>query len=278
MSSEIDWGELVDLYVDNECSEEERRLLEAQAAKDENVREELDFALRIRAGLSALKAELPNEFGERLQQALENASAPNAPCVRNGSERASGAAARRKLGIVAGLAASIAVVLGIGAWNGQRDAGKGVVENGQTAQNETPNLGEGLETKQDEPFIRIPAAIGDMTESVSKSDLESSFWVVVKLDDPALTKKRSSEFQRLCGKLDIRFTKSGNDAVYLLKEVSVEQWKQAGEALAGFGGNDLSDALEVWRDGGTDETRDVRVIFRDEEDKGLMGEGASAEE
>ena len=73
MEKNIDWEELVDLYVDGECTSEERLTLEEQAAYNSVICAALDSALRIRKGLQELRVEIPKGFSKRLQQALADA-------------------------------------------------------------------------------------------------------------------------------------------------------------------------------------------------------------
>ena len=47
----IDWEELVDLYVDDECSADERLALEAKMKDDGSIRLAAEYALRIRKNI-----------------------------------------------------------------------------------------------------------------------------------------------------------------------------------------------------------------------------------
>ena len=79
----INWEELVDSYVDNECSEEERRAIEAKAASDARVRESIEWARFISKGLGRLRdVETPAELSGRIQKAIESADLEQ---IRGGS-------------------------------------------------------------------------------------------------------------------------------------------------------------------------------------------------
>ncbi|MGN1065729.1 MAG: hypothetical protein ACI4QC_09965, partial [Thermoguttaceae bacterium] len=79
----INWEELVDSYVDNECSEEERRAIEAKAASDVRVRESIEWARFISKGLGRLRdVETPAELSGRIQKAIESADLEQ---IRGGS-------------------------------------------------------------------------------------------------------------------------------------------------------------------------------------------------
>lgn len=276
MEKNIDWEELVDLYVDGECTSEERLTLEEQAAYNSVICAALDSALRIRKGLQELRVEIPKGFGKRLQQALADAQTTGASRAPECQERSQ--SVRRAFlnpRIVATVAALVAVVFGTVA----------IVSNQKGSEADVPQperriAGEatvkiGLEANE---YIRIPSSIGTNPESVAKRDSQDAFWAIVTVNESQQLKKQSGRFQRLCNKLDVRFTKSGNDCEYLLKEAGTQEWKQIAGELAAMGEVAESDALRSWRSQETSEARDVRVVFKTAAPDVSAGMGETVEE
>ena len=271
----IDWEELVDLYVDDECSADERRALEAKMELDSSLRLATESALRIRKGLQELRASAPIGFSERLQRALADASAKNVVRTR----RSSVLQTLRNPRVAASAAALVAVAVGTVGYVSHRGGSKIVspaVET-QLVVNNVP--GNTAVPDQEQPnFVRIPSAGGSVPESATKRDSQEAFWTTVTVSEPQTLRKKMSSFQRCCDKLNVKFTKSGNDCEYLLQEAGTQEWKQIVGELAGIGEIIESDALRNWSDQDNSETRNVRVVFKTSAQGVEAGMGETAEE
>lgn len=278
MEKNIDWEELVDLYVDGECTSEERLTLEEQAACNSVICAALDSALRIRKGLQELRVEIPKGFSKRLQQALADAQTTGASRAPERQERSQ--SVRRAFlnpRIVATVAALVAVVFGtVAIVSNQKGSEADVPQPEQRIAREATQK-TGLQEEVNE-YIRIPSPIGTNPESVAKRDSQDAFWTIVTVSESQQLKKQSGRFQRLCNKLDVRFTKSGNDCEYLLKEAGTQEWKQIAGELAAMGEVAESDALRSWRSQETSEARDVRVVFKTAAPDVSAGMGETVEE
>lgn len=276
MEKNIDWEELVDLYVDGECTSEERLTLEEQTAYNSVICTALDSALRIRKGLQELRVEIPKGFSKRLQQALADAQTTGASRAPERQERSQ--SVRRAFlnpRIVATVAALVAVVFGTVAIVSNQKGSKSDVPQSEQIIAEEATVKIGLEANE---YIRIPSSIGTNPESVAKRDSQDAFWMIVTVSESRQLKKQSGRFQRLCNKLDVRFTKSGNDCEYLLKEAGTQEWKQIAGELAAMGEVAESDALRSWRSQETSEARDVRVVFKTAAPDVSAGMGETVEE
>lgn len=278
MEKNIDWEELVDLYVDGECTSEERLTLEEQAACNSVICVALDSALRIRKGLQELRVEIPKGFSKRLQQALADAQTTGASRAPERQERSQ--SVRRAFlnpRIVATVAALVAVVFGTVAIVSNQKGSEADVPQPERRIAREATQKTGLQEEVNE-YIRIPSPIGTNPESVAKRDSQDAFWTIVTVSESQQLKKQSGRFQRLCNKLDVRFTKSGNDCEYLLKEAGTQEWKQIAGELAAMGEVAESDALRSWRSQETSEARDVRVVFKTAAPDVSAGMGETVEE
>lgn len=278
MEKNIDWEELVDLYVDGECTSEERLTLEEQAACNSVICAALDSALRIRKGLQELRVEIPKGFSKRLQQALADAQTTGASRAPERQERSQ--SVRRAFlnpRIVATVAALVAVVFGTVAIVSNQKGSEADVPQPERRIAREATQKTGLQEEVNE-YIRIPSPIGTNPESVAKRDSQDAFWTIVTVNESQQLKKQSGRFQRLCNKLDVRFTKSGNDCEYLLKEAGTQEWKQIAGELAAMGEVAESDALRSWRSQETSEARDVRVVFKTAAPDVSAGMGETVEE
>ncbi|MBQ9812507.1 MAG: hypothetical protein IJM54_04245 [Thermoguttaceae bacterium] len=271
----IDWEELVDRYVDDECSADERHALEAKMEVDSSIRLETESALRIRRGLQELRASAPIGFSERLQRSLADASAKNVVRTR----RSGVLQALRNPRVAVSAAALVAAAVGTVEFVSYQSGSKVVspaVET-QFAENNIP--GNAAVPVEEQPnFVRIPSAGGDAPESTSKRESQEAFWTTVTVSEPQLLRKKTSSFQRCCDKLNVKFTKSGNDCEYLLQEAGTQEWKQIVGELAGIGEIIESDALRNWSEQDVSETRNVRVVFKTNAQGVEAGMGETAEE
>lgn len=258
----VDWKELVDLYVDGECSREERRLVQRRAEQDATIRAEIEFALKIRDGLRGMRTGVPVGFDDRLQEAIADAwfsgTVPQAT-KRCDQMRKS----RMLIRICVGLAAMIVVSIG------------GVVYYRSVAlpaslpimtRNIQPLALKETIVKETAPnvsavYIMTPVPEGELPASVSKRDSQNAFWAYVEIASSDSVDELRGRFQRLCGKLDVRFIKSGNDLEYALKGLDEQQWSKLASALKELGTTNFSRALSDWNDCKTKELKDVRVVF-----------------
>lgn len=275
-NTSIDWDELVDLYVDNECSEEERRLVEAQAERDESVAAAIEAALRIRKGIAAMRAELPAGFVTRLQQAIADAP-DSAPRVLR-----AGLTQKRSLlfsRVTIGAAASVAIVVGSVAFFAS--ASRSIVnepiprDDGFTMAAAETISAPVADMDAREPYIGIPLSEGGTPESVSKRESQNAIWVDVVLKESSNLRKQLGEFQRTLGKQNLNFIKCGNDCEYVLQGVDAQQWEQVAQALGGYGETKVSNALTSWREGKDNAPVSVRVVFKTAVDEGKQERGES---
>ncbi len=275
-NTNVDWDELVDLYVDNECSEEERRLVEAQAERDESVAAAIEAALRIRKGIAAMRAELPAGFATRLQQAIADAP-DSAPRVLR-----AGLTQKRSLlfsRVTIGAAASVAIVVGSVAFFAS--ASRSIVnepiprDGGFTMAAAETISAPVADMDAREPYIGIPLSEGGTPESVSKRESQNAIWADVVLKESSNLRKQLGEFQRTLGKQNLNFIKCGNDCEYVLQGVDAQQWEQVAQALGGYGETKVSNALTSWREGKDNAPVSVRVVFKTAVDEGKQERGES---
>ena len=267
----INWEELVDSYVDNECSEEERQAIEAKAASDARIRESIEWARFISKGLGRLRdVETPAELSGRIQKAIESADLKQirggsagdaAGWSRGGSKpggkfwqspKAVGAAATSAAVLVGALAASF--------WPGSND--RAVSE--PDVQSQMAGTNGAVITPKSEPtvYIRTPGSEGQAPESVAKRDSNEAFWVYVTLSDEGSLKSRLNEFQGVCNDLDVDFSKKGVEGAYILNGVDGGLWNQISEKLNTFGECSESDALARWQEESPADLHAVRVVFK----------------
>lgn len=274
--NEIDWDELVDLYVDNECSEEERRLVESRIEQDETVAASVRAARRIREGLLSMRSEVPAGFDLRLQQAIADAlekEARSIPCVAKREDPLKKFFFGPR--VWTGIAASLAVVLGGVAYFeiSRPDSVAPTVVSPKAKLVMEDTVVDEVGVKERVPFIMIPSPEGKIPRSVMKRDTQDAIWVEVVLSDRNSMSRRLVAFQRLCGKLGVNFIKCGNDNEYILQEVQPRQWKSVAETLELCGDTKLSNAMVGWLEGTNDEPASIRVVFKAASD-GSIQEGS----
>ncbi|MBP5621858.1 MAG: zf-HC2 domain-containing protein [Thermoguttaceae bacterium] len=272
----IDWEELVDLYVDDECSADERLALEAKMKDDGSIRLAAESALRIRKGIQELRVSAPKGFAERLQLALADASEKN--FVRTRSTGVTKVLRNPRVAVSA--AAAVAVAVGTVGFVSYQNGSKVVPPTIETRMAESGALPNETTIKVEEQtnFVRIPSAGGQAPEAVAKRDSQEAFWTIVTVNEPQTLKKKTSSFQRCCDKLNVKFTKSGNDCEYLLQEAGTQEWKQIAGELTALGEIVESDALRNWSSQEVGETRNVRVVFKAGAQDTEAGTGETAEE
>ena len=266
-------NELVDLYVDDECSTVERAAIEARAQTDERLRSEIAWAMTLRRRLKAMSgAQVPADFSERLQSALREspawdalsaASRTESPRVNANSNRAERRAAL--VPAIVGTAVVVAIVaLCALAFLRLRQAptDKPMAEENALEKVATPETD--LIPEQN-VVIRTPAAEGNPAPNEAKTLSEDQFWstAIVPVDD---LKKATFRFQTQCGKLELEFTKFDNDVEFLVRNAGSDDWAELSSALDEFGALRESQALREWRDSSAESTQDVRVSFKTSEE------------
>ena len=258
-------NELVDLYVDGECSQEERAAIEARAQTDERLRNEIAWALTLRRRMKAMGgAKVPAEFSERLQSALRESPAwdaiprSNAPRV-DASERAERRASR--VPAIVGTAAAIAVVaLCAVAFTRLRHAPVDVPLAGSDAPKQVEDVDSELAPEQGRVFL-TPASQGVQAPNEAKALSEDQFWstAVVPADE---LKKATRSFQAQCAKLGLDFAKFDDDVEFLVRKVGSDDWAKLSETLGEYDELRVSQALQDWSDSSDGATQDVRVSFK----------------
>lgn len=269
----INWEELVDSYVDNECSEEERQAIEAKAASDARVRESIEWARFISKGLGRLRdVETPAELSGRIRKAIESAdieqirggSAGDAAGWSRGGSKSGGKfwQSPKAVGTAVTSAAVLVGAVAVSFWPGSNDGPVSVPD----VQSQTAGTnGVGI-TPKSEPtvYIRTPGSEGQAPESVAKRDSNEAFWVYVTLSDEGSLKSRLNEFQGMCNGLDVDFSKKGAEGAYVLNGVDGGLWSQISEKLDTFGECSESDALARWQEESPADLHAVRVVFKTE--------------
>ena len=231
-------NELVDLYVDGECSSVERAAIEARAQTDERLRSEIAWAMTLRRRLKAMSgAQVPADFSERLQSALRESPAWDALSAASRTESPRVNANTNR-------------------------ADKPMAEENALEKVATPETD--LIPEQN-VVIRTPAAEGNPAPNESKTLSEDQFWstAIVPVDD---LKKATFRFQTQCGKLELEFTKFDNDVEFLVRNAGSDDWAELSSALDEFGALRESQALRDWRDSSAESTQDVRVSFKTSEE------------
>lgn len=264
------WEKLVDLYVDDECSREERLAFEAQVKVDPNLARVVEQTKYLRALMREIPSEPPKEFEARLRDAILSSPAWESLRLQNGAKDASNAprARPRRLNasrvfnpVAVGVAASALIGAAVLwacltlSWNKGASRAE-LAESDPAAETAKPNADALIQ----QPSILIPSPAGNDLESTSKADSQENYWVVVRLDDAAQLKKQKQNLQTLCAKLDVTFSKSDKDEQFRLKDVSKEQWLQIADALDEFN-CEYSKALANWDDG-VQKTQTIRVAFK----------------
>ena len=255
----LDWGELVDLYVDNECDDESRSLVEKKAATDAEIRASVDSALRIRNALRELRAAPPKELNERIISAVRDASVSTIsaePSRGLGSGKA--LRIRFVLGALATVAASVAVVVAVRATRCEVVVPRGVHNVENVVADKPAIIGE---TARDDAFIRTPSPAGGLPNSVAKRDSQNAFWTKVTLGgDAKESRKEIREIQSKFVELGVRFSKIGANE-FRLENIDARRYKSFLDELEQSNALESSSALKEWLDESGDETQSVRVVF-----------------
>ena len=268
------WEKLVDLYVDGECSNEERLAVEERARVDRSVWRAIQEAKELRVWLREIPSKPPKEFETRLRDAICNSSVwdekfpPQArkyPAIN--ASRASfvfSSASRRvlnpvEIGIVASLLVCAVVgwaFLNLAKYKSSDRASSDRVPLASTEQ--TSKNAETLATNS-EPWKLIPSPEGNAPDSASKAESQENYWGVARVDDKEQARKFQRILQARCAELGVSFSKCG-DGQYRLKDVSKEQWLQIADDWkdADF---ERSNALARWEEE-TQENQTIRVEFK----------------
>lgn len=269
---DTDWNEAVDSYVDGELSPKERREIERRAEVDPVVRDQIEWATTLRERMSSLWTTVPEDYAERLQDALRTCPAWDALAASQGAGRVSVKMSRRAVArerrrrffpaIVA--ACSIAAATGLAA------AGVASLRSGTTPNKEgTLANAEPVPTRMEPeiaspstPLIMTPSPEGNPPESVAASAPQSEFWSKASFADAETLEKRTHEFERFCAGLSIRFMKFGGDRKFTLQNVQPEQWRRVDEWLADASvSREASEALRNWGGNKRASSKNVRVTF-----------------
>ncbi len=267
------WEKLVDLYVDGECSNEERLAVEERAKVDRRVGRTIRETKELSVLLRAIPNKVPKEFETRLRDAIWNSPVWDEKSSRQGrQERAISAsrtggfftkASRRVLNPVGvGIAASLLACVGA-LWaflTLTKDRATDQVPLAETKQTiEKATSDDAIS----EPWKLIPSPEGNLPDSASKAESQENYWSVVRVDDKAQAKKLQRILQARCAELSVSFSKFGDDAQYRLNDVSKEQWLQIVDDWkdADF---ERSSALAKWEEE-TQENQTIRVEFKTSE-------------
>lgn len=267
------WEKLVDLYVDGECSNEERLAVEERAKVDRRVGRAIREAKELRELLRAIPNKVPKEFETRLRDAIWNSPVWDEKSSCQGrQERAISVSrsggfftdeVRRVLNPVGvGIAASLLACVGA-LWaflTLTKDRATDQVPLAETKQTiEKATSDDAIS----EPWKLIPSPEGNLPDSASKAESQENYWSVVRVDDKVQAKKLQRILQARCAELSVSFSKFGDDAQYRLNDVSKEQWLQIVDDWkdADF---ERSSALAKWEEE-TQENQTIRVEFKTSE-------------
>lgn len=274
MMENLDWNELVDSYVDGELSESERREVEALAETDPSVRIGIEQSLKLRERLSSLRTTVPEGFAERLHGAImasdawETIGRSSVARAARTSESGRGVrSSRRWLLPTASAACAIAVVAfaSVAGVNYLRSGGS--VQNGGALADldvEASVLNQTAEAQESRPLIMTPSPEGNLPESVSAPLSQRQLWTRATFESEKARATYTRDFERQCGRENIRFTKFGGDTEFSLQNVKPSQWQELAELLETAAADcETSAELQRWSasDDATEKTKTLRVTF-----------------
>ncbi len=262
-------GELVDAYVDDECSPSEREFVEALLRDDVAAEAAFKWALHLRAQLSAIRTETPPEFSQRLTSALNESDVWS----RYGSEidasRTSERSRRTKWvpAIVGASAAAIAVVAFGLAYSNLHSSSEAPHSSPRELVEADPEVSSSIQDLQDpalgRPPIQTPSPAGVQVANGERSAVPESFRCVVLLKNAAEHKSLNSAIKAKCGELDVNYSKFDSNRELTINKATPQAWRELQQTLEATGKLDISTALQKWSaDGVESDIRDVRVSIR----------------
>jgi len=269
------WEKLVDLYVDGECSSEERSAIEARAKVDQDVRRAIQNAEDLRGFLRKIPNKPPKEFETRLRDAIMNSPAWDSLGTRNAGQNAGRSAinaprvervvdfsrvARVFNPFVVGTVATIVVAVVAFFACFTLSKSKPAERSEPFAQMEQRVESSELASQDEQPWKLIPSPEGNAPESSSKFESQENYWAVIRVADAERAKKLKRKLQTQCAELDVSFSKSDEDEQIRLKDVSNEQWAQIAKDW-NESEYERSEALTKWAEG-SQERQTIRVAFK----------------
>lgn len=265
-----DW---VDRVVDGECSEEEKRALEAEAARNPEIRSEIRAALRIREwARRSAGATVPPEFSERLRRAIERSDfwekrdvAKKAPLAASRRTRFVG---RRVVWAATGEAVAFAAValatagVGTGRQTARR-VDEATAEITKIAEFTNPeNVGDTTKNAQPVPLLRRPENDGEAPESPVAAPSDFYTRRAVDSENP---RRFLMNFLKICRENGVSYEKINGDFELTLLETSPEARREIRAWLDSNApeiAEDRGEAklIERW-DENDSEVRDARISF-----------------
>ncbi|MDO5308422.1 MAG: hypothetical protein Q4G03_02860 [Planctomycetia bacterium] len=267
------WEELVDSYVDEECSVQEKRAIEERMLVDASVREAIQSAQRIRQALRSFSCVAPPELENRLTEALQNAPAwrkierRSRVARRSEQARTSSFNLMKWVPSVVGGAVAASLLLGFGyAYHSLHIQ----PESKQTLVEYTPmsTTVEVVQQPLESPTVMTPSPANRPPEAAKRRS-DSDFWIVVTLQEPQQWRKFTREFQNRCNAESLAFSKFGDGNEYLVEQTTPKQWAELVSWLETLGDTETSAALERWRHSSSTGVRSARVTFLYQEEQTL---------
>lgn len=268
-----DW---VDRVVDGECSEEEKRALEAEAARNPEIRSEIRAALRIREwARRSAGATVPPEFSVRLRRAIERSDfwekrevAKKATLAESRRTRFGG---RRVVWAATGAAVAFAAVAlaATGVGNGRQTARRvdestaEITKIAEITKNANPeNVGDTTKNAPPVPLLRRPENDGEAPEPPVAAPSDFYTRRAVDVENP---RRFLMNFLKICRENGVAYEKINGDFELTLLETSPEARREIRAWLDSNAPEIAEDRGEAklterW-DENDSEVRDARISF-----------------
>lgn len=269
MDNNTDWEELVDSFVDGECSEEEVRAFERELECNSKLRKDVETVKKIGSALTSLRVKAPSNFEERLQSVLATSECERRIRLRLDEEVfiCEGVAKRRNgrffrdPRFIGGLFISVAIVIVVVCgvfWNENSQDGGAVVK----AQ---PIPNKKIEKEYKDVFSSPVSVLpSECVECCS----QESFEISVRLTGPCDVDKTVDVLQKLWTKQNLGVTVSKNGLEFTVCDVDRERCKRIVQLLEQVGSYRVSNAVTEWMKSESEETKNIRVVFELDREKG----------
>lgn len=259
--------ELVDAYVDDECSSHERAIVEALLREDAEAKNAADWALRLRELMAHTREETPPDFSQRLTTAIAESDAWQNYGVSRARSTTRERANRGKwiptaVGATAAALAFVAFGLAYHSLRVERPAPTGDPTIAHEVVKDAPNSGIAYEHEPARPSIQTPASAGSPLSIEERPASQEARWATVRIADATEHRRLNNLIQRFGAKFDVDFMKFDANRELLFQGITPQAWRELRQTLEASGELEISDALQAWSaDGAESERCDVRVTI-----------------